>query len=145
MPAQIEAAPRWTREPTLTYIRTEVELNRAPDLEPDWREDILELRNTTESSFEFATVFEDLCSGGVEPADRAELGRGSIGHCGNALRSRTLAPGESFVMRAPSEVVGWSRAWMNVRNVATNEQLTMVSDKYDSAAVAPTRPRTDRD
>ena len=129
--------PRCEREPTLAYVRTEVTRSSAPGLEPDWHEDILELRNATTRSFRFSTVFDDGFSGSVDPAENAAQDRWQLGHCGNALRSRFLAPGESFVMRTASRIVR-SRAWMNVWDAATKEQVALVSDEYDSAAVAPT-------
>ncbi len=129
--------PRWEREPTLAYVRTEVTRSSAPGLEPDWHEDILELRNATTRTFGFSTVFDDGFSGAVEPADTPAQERWQLGHCGNALRSRFLAPGESFEMRAASRM-GPSRAWMHVWDAATREQFLLVSDEYDSAAVAPT-------
>lgn len=70
-----------------------MELSSAPELEPDWREDILELRNATNQSFKFATVFEDQFPERVESATRAEQERAPLSHCGSALRSRVRAPG----------------------------------------------------
>ncbi len=128
--------PRREREPALAYVRTEVTRSSAPELEPDWHEDILELRNATTRSFRFSTVFDDGFSGTVDPAETAAQDRWQLGHCGNALRSRLLAPGESFVMHSASRI-GRSRAWMNVWDVATNEQITLVSDEYDSGAAGP--------
>jgi hypothetical protein len=137
--------PRWQREPTLAYLRTEVIPSLAPGLEPDRFEDILELRNATQVAFLFGTMLEDGLLGSIEPAASNERGRNSVGGCGNAMRSRTLAPGESFVMRAPCRDLGRSRAWITVWDAATKEQITLVSDEYDSAANAPAVRPTDRE
>jgi hypothetical protein len=132
-----EPVPRWQREPILAYVRTEVTPSSAPGLEPDWLEDILELRNATSLSFLFSTLFEDGFPGSVEPAASSDWERNSIGHCGYAMKSRTLPPGESFVMRAPCHSPGSSRAWMVVRDADTKAAITLVSDEYDSGADAP--------
>jgi hypothetical protein len=129
--------PRCEREPTLAYLRTEMKPSLAPGLEPHRFEDILELRNATQVAFLFGTMLEDGFLGSIEPAASNERGRNSVGGCGNAMTSRTLAPGESFVMRAPCRDLGRSRAWMSVWDAATKEQITLVSDEYDSAAATP--------
>ena len=127
---------RGGREPALVYVRTEVTLSSASGLEPDSLEDILELKYATTRSFRFSTVFTDGFPGAVEAADTEEQDRWQLGHCGNALRSRFLAPGESFEMRSASRT-GRSRAWMHVWDALTKEQITLVSDEYDSAAAVP--------
>jgi len=140
----VEVDSRWSREPTLTYLRTEIDLSSAPEVEPDWREDILELRNTTSRAVRFATVFEDGFPGGVGPASRAGQERRLRFSCSAVLRTRTLAPGESFVMRAASDVVGPSRAWMCVWDASSDEPIELLSDEYDSSVAAPTVRPADR-